>query len=99
MRPLALWKGRLSFKQYILLKSSKCGIKSYKLCESDSGYLWSFIIYTGRDTRFQSTLISEEKSEMAPIVFSSVEPLLDKEHTLWMDNFYNAPALTVKLNL
>jgi hypothetical protein len=31
---LTLWKGRLSFRQYIPLKSSKFGIKSYKLCES-----------------------------------------------------------------
>jgi uncharacterized membrane protein len=75
-------EGRLSFKQYILLKSLKFGIKSYKLCECDSGYLWSFIIYIGRHTRFQSTLISEEKSDMATDVFSPVEPTHDKGPTL-----------------
>jgi len=36
---LTLWRGRLSFRQYIPLKSSKFGIKSYELCESSSGYL------------------------------------------------------------
>ena len=46
---LMLWRGRLSFRQHIPLKSSKFGIKSYELCESSSGYLWSFIIYTGKD--------------------------------------------------
>jgi hypothetical protein len=24
-----------------------------------------------------------------------MEPLLDKGHTLWMDSFYNAPALAI----
>jgi hypothetical protein len=34
---LTLWEGRLSFKQYSLLKSSKVGIKSYEFHESSSG--------------------------------------------------------------
>jgi hypothetical protein len=94
---LTLWKGKLSFKQYIPLKSSKFGIKSYEFCGSSSGYFWSFIIYARRDTRFQSTLISEKKSKTAAVVFSLVEPLLGKGHTLWMDNFYNVPALAINL--
>ena len=55
---LMLWRGRISFRQYISLKSSKFGIKSYELCESNSGYLWSFVIYTGKDTVFQTSFIS-----------------------------------------
>jgi hypothetical protein len=58
-----------ALKQYIPLQSSKSGIKSYKFCESSSGYLWSFIIYTGRDARFQLTLTSEEKSKTAAVFF------------------------------
>jgi len=34
---LTPWRGRLSFRQYIPLKSSKFGIKSYELCESSWG--------------------------------------------------------------
>jgi hypothetical protein len=49
------------------------------------------------ESRFQSTLLSEEKSKTAAIVLSLVEPLLGKEHTLWMDNFYNAPTLAITL--
>jgi hypothetical protein len=45
-----------------------------------------------------STLISEEESKTAAVVLSLMEQLLDKGHTLWMDNFYNAPALAIKLN-
>ena len=88
---LTLWRRRLSSKQYIPLKSSKFGIKSYELWASSSGYLWSFIIYTGKDTVFQTAFIS------AAFVLSLVEPLLKKGRTLWMDNFYNPPALAQRL--
>jgi hypothetical protein len=54
---LTLWKGRLSFKQYLPLKAAKFGIKTYELCDSVSGYLWSFVVYTGKDTHFQSSLV------------------------------------------
>jgi hypothetical protein len=30
-------------------------------------------------------------------VLPLVEPLLDKEHTLWMANFYNASVMDIKL--
>lgn len=94
---LTLWRGRLSFRQYIPLKSSKFGIKSYELCESSSGYLWSFIIYTGKGTVFQTSFLSGDTNKTAAIVLSLVEPLLKKGRTLWMDNFYNSPALAQKL--
>ena len=75
---LTLWRGRLSFRQYIPLKSSKFGIKSYELCESSSGYLWSFIIYTDKDTVFQTPFISGDINKTATIVLSVVVPLLKK---------------------
>ena len=45
---LLLWKGRLGFKQYILLKGARFGIKCFMLCK-DSGYTFKFKIYTGRE--------------------------------------------------
>ena len=94
---LTLWKGRLSFRQYIPLKISKFGIKSYELCKSSSGYLWSFIIYTDKDTVFQTAFILGDTNKTATIVLSHVEPLLKKGRMLWMDNFYNSPALAQRL--
>ena len=85
------------FKQYIPLKSSKYGIKSCELCESSSGYLWSFIICNGKDTVFHTAFISGDTNKTAAIVLSLVEPLLEKGRTLWMDNFYNSPALAQRL--
>jgi hypothetical protein len=52
---LTLWKGRLSFKWYLPLKAAKFGIRTYELCKSSSGYLWSLVAYTGKDTYFQSS--------------------------------------------
>ena len=43
---LSLWKGCLHFKQYIPSKRERYGVKIYMLCESASGYLSTFIIYT-----------------------------------------------------
>jgi len=94
---LTLWRGRLSFRQFIPLNSSKFGIKSFEICESSSGYLWSFIIYTGKDTVFQKAFISGDTNKTAAILLSLVEPLLGKGRTLWMDNFYNSPALAQRL--
>jgi hypothetical protein len=43
---LTLWEVQSGWKQYILLKASRFGIKTHELCESKSGYLWSYVIYT-----------------------------------------------------
>jgi len=59
--------------------------------------LWSFIIPIGKDTVFQTAFISGDTNKTATIVLSLVEPLLKKGHTLWMDNFYNLPALGQRL--
>ena len=59
--------------------------------------MWSLIIYTGKDTLFQTAFISGDTNKIAAIVLSLVEPLLEKGHTLWMDNFYNSPSLALRL--
>ena len=46
---------------------------------------------------FQTAFISGDTNITAAIVLSLVEPLLNKGRTLWMDNFYNSPALTQTL--
>jgi hypothetical protein len=90
---LILWKGRLSFKHYLPLKSSQFEIKTFELCESNSGYLWSFLVYSGKDTILESFLISKDTPKATAIVLKLSEPLLHKGYTLWMDNYYNSPAL------
>ena len=43
---LVLFKGRLSFKQYISSKRARFGIKLYQLCTSN-GILFDFLVYHG----------------------------------------------------
>eukprot|EP00117_Sycon_ciliatum_P005510 scpid106035/ scgid9430/ PiggyBac transposable element-derived protein 4 len=42
---LVVWCGQLPFRQYILSKRARFGIKVFALCES-SGYMSNFIVYT-----------------------------------------------------
>ncbi|XP_021913795.1 piggyBac transposable element-derived protein 4-like, partial [Zootermopsis nevadensis] len=90
---LTLWKGRLSFKQYIPLKADKFGIKTFELCESSSGYVWSFLVYTGKDMELTNQFVTAETNKTAAIVVTLLGPLLGRGHTVWMDNFYNSPDL------
>jgi hypothetical protein len=96
---LTLWKGRLSFKQYLPLKASKFGIKTYELCDSTTGYLWSFLVYTGKDTEVDSLLITPDTNKTSAIVLKLVEPLLKQGWTVWIDNFYNSPSLARLLKI
>ncbi|GFG37945.1 hypothetical protein Cfor_00644 [Coptotermes formosanus] len=71
---LTLWRGILSFRRCIPLRASKFGIKSYVLCESSSGFLCSFTIYTAKDTVFQTAFVSDDTNKAAAIVLSLVQP-------------------------
>lgn len=88
---LLLYKGRLGWVQYIPLKRARYGIKTYLLCESKSGYVWNFLIYTGK-----GTVIGNEFRELpvsSQVVMNLAKPLLNKGYCLTMDNFYNSPQL------
>ena len=44
------FNGRLFFKQYLPSKpSAKWGIKVFSLCDSATGFLLKFLIYTGKE--------------------------------------------------
>jgi hypothetical protein len=90
-------EGKTFFQTVYSLKVSNFGIKSYELCESSMGYLWSFIIYIGKDNVFLTAFISGYTNKRVAIILSLVEPLLKKGYMLWVDNFYNSPALAQKL--
>ena len=48
-KELLLWKGRLSFKQYIPSKHSRFGVKLFSLCE-DSRCFWNSFVYLGKNS-------------------------------------------------
>lgn len=88
---LMLYKGRLGWIQYMPLKRSRFGVKTYMLCESTSGYIWSTIIYTGKNTLFDQTYRNLPVSSQ--VVMSLMRPLLNKGYCLTTDNFYTSPDL------
>ena len=88
---LMLYKGRLGWVQYIPLKRARFGIKFYMLCESKTGYVWSFIIYTGK-----GTTVDEEYKNLpvsTQVVMTLMKDMLDKGYCLTVDNYYTSPQL------
>ena len=88
---LLLWKGRLGWIQYEPTKRSRFGVKIYKLHESSTGYVWNFIVYTGKDTIYGQRHPGEQTSSR--IVLEVVHDLLDKCYCLYLNNWYTSPKL------
>jgi hypothetical protein len=55
------------------------------------------LIYTGKDTRIESPLITADMNKTTAIVMKLIEPLLKQGQTVWMDNYYNSPDLARSL--
>ena len=88
---LSLYKSRLGWVQDSPFKRSRFGIQTFLLCESKSGYVYNFIIYTGKNT-----VLDREFSDLpmsSQVVMTLMKPLLNKGYCLTMDNFYNSPQL------
>jgi len=83
---LLLFKGRLSFKQYIPAKRSRFGIKTDVLCDCKTGYVLDSIIYTGSESHVTEN--AEEIGKTGNIVLTLLKPYLGKGHTLYVDNYY-----------
>ncbi|KAJ8708355.1 hypothetical protein PYW07_010480 [Mythimna separata] len=89
---LTLWKGNLKFRQCIRTKAARFGVKTFELCESSTGYLWSFFVYIGKATTYDPTFPSTLMKSTATVL-TLIRPLLDKGYTLFMDNWFNSPLL------
>lgn len=97
---LTLFKGRLSWIQMIRTKAARFGIKSYELCESKSGYLRKFEIYTGKTSERSDVAVVtgvapniDLAGKSTQVVLGLLEDLCGRGHLVTMDNFYNCPAL------
>lgn len=87
---LLLFRGRLSFRQYIKNKRARYGIKFFELCAPD-GYLFNLEIYKGKSEKI------EEESKVDSLVLRLMSPYLNRGHHLVMDNFYNSAKLSENL--
>lgn len=92
---LLMWKGRLSWRQYIPSKRSRFGIKFFVLCESESGYIWNFYVYTGKETYYDPRY--SEFNISARIVLQLCDELLERGYKLYLDNWYTSVPLIEKL--
>lgn len=88
---LMLFKGRLSFKQYIPSKRHRFGIKLFVLCDCETGYILDFIIYCGATSDIQE--YDTQLGKSGNIVFTLMQPYLGSGHTLYTDNWYTSPIL------
>ena len=84
-----LWKGSLSWKQFIRAKRGRFGLKRFVLAEASSSYVWNSTIYTGDDT-----LVEEGNTyqyQATNIVMSLCEKVLVEGRCLFVNNWYRLP--------
>lgn len=83
---LTLWKGKLGFLylyytynkptfQYLAIKTTNLGIKTYERCGSSNGYLRKFIIYRGSETDGHWNVNCLDNLKSWKIDIKTIEPL------------------------
>ena len=83
-------KNRLAIKQYIKDKPAKFGVKSFVICEGETGYILGAEIYTGR-TRQEIDGIGITGNVVNRLLTSAEAD--GKRHILVMDRYYNSVDL------
>jgi hypothetical protein len=84
------WKGRLKFKQYIPSKRNHFGIKLFILFDCKIEFVLDFLVYTVND---QHINFNESLQQSGSVISTSMEPYLNKDHIIYMDNLYSSPLL------
>lgn len=92
---LVLFKGRISFRQYIPKKRHRFGIKFFVAADCETGYVLDFLIYTGATTEIIE--YKEELGKSGNVVMTLLYPYLNKGHKLYIDNWYSSPLLAQTL--
>lgn len=88
---LMLYKGRLSFKQYIPSKRSRFGIKIFSIVDEATGFLLNSMIYVGKDNQILPDI--KTFGYGGAIVLKLLEPYLNKFYHLYCDNYFTSPVL------
>ena len=84
------FRGRLSFKQYHKDKPTKWGIKVWMLADSQTGYNYSFDVYTGKDADLDTM---QNIGKVSGVVLKLAKSLFGKGYTIFFDRFYTSPNL------
>ena len=91
---LMLYKGRLTFKQYIPSKRSRFDIKLFVLCDCKTGTILDFIVYTGTDIDIPKS----EYGVSGSVVKKLLQQYMGRGHILYTDNWYTSPDLSLYLH-
>ena len=88
------FQGRVSFRQYIRGKPNPWGIKAYVMSDSCTGYLYSTIIYYGKETIL---LTQPGLNHTTRVVLTLMDPLANLGYDVYVDRFYSSPELAAEL--
>lgn len=91
-KSMILFKGRLTFKQYIRTKRHCFGIKLYALCDCETGYVLRFLVYTGKNND-KNRDNNSDLAVSSVVVIELLEPYLNKGHSFYSDNYFTSPTL------
>lgn len=93
---LMLFKGRISFRQFIPSKRHRFGLKFFVAVDCETGYVLDFILYTGAGTEIVN--YDTNLGVSGNIVMTLTEKYWGKGHVLFTDNWYTSPLLYEKLH-
>lgn len=77
------FKGRSTLKQFMPMKPTKRGIKIWERCDSKTGYVYDFDVYSGKEENADKTKSLGEK-----VVLKLVSTIRRKDVTLAWDRFF-----------
>ncbi|KAG5866929.1 hypothetical protein JTB14_019776 [Gonioctena quinquepunctata] len=87
---MVLWRGRLSFRQFIKNKKHKYGMKLY-IMTTPTGLVQKIVVYTGMLDEIGG------RGHAQKVVLHLMENKLNVGHHLYMDNYYNSFDLAKNL--
>ena len=87
------FKGRISFKVYNPKKPNKFSMKFYEVCESKTGYVYHFEVYTGKADSMKKANASTGLTTKLVMRLLREADLLGKGHHVYFDNYYTSPDL------
>ena len=65
----------------------------YKLYNRDTGYIYSFLVYEGKDSQLHPPECPEYIRTSGKVVWELMYPLFEKGYHLYVDNFYTSLPL------
>ena len=88
---LVLFRGRVSFRQYIPSKRHRFGIKFFVLCDCETGYVLDLIVYSATDVDIPK---NDPHGFSGAVVKKLMDRYLGGNHILYTENYYTSPALS-----